>query len=673
MSNDFRRANPNDSESEQEDLARRVQEQQHRPASIDMALNLERELDAEHDHHQEQDGYNDDGGDGVYDRQLDGRRRLRVRETTSGSSYSASAGEEADIEEVPLNDSSAGSVSAAQANKRVSLDPQILQQLVANLRIELARTIQERDALAETLANAPTREAELREALSLLTDRCAKLESELEGLRKKSQDDEDQVNMLRTKLEESRSALMRLQTENKRASIIGSHMSVDTSRANTLFGGGPSSSKRASFTPLTGSGATNQPQTHRMHNHRRISSVSEPSFALESGGTEPGSPVGRTISWPEENGNGDANAKKGRRSSAFYGGIPMSMGSNKSASTSPSPPTHSRQLAVDNNTNEELDALRKERDSARAELISAKQELAEAQEAREASEQCVSALRTFIAAQAASEDSGVSTTGILKLPPLPTERSADEEQQRQQTPSRKNTMTARPGMGAGWSFGKLFRTESGSTGESSSTNVSPPVNGSSATSPASGAPSISTNSSTSNGSGNGGNNSPSPSTATPGGAFSRTFGGFFGGRAPSITSITSVTSPSKSPASDSTGKANKDKKLPVRPPTAHGQQEPTMNGLGSDDEDEGEGDETYTRSPPQPHSPPVGEKESQPAEAEPRSPSVEGNDRSKLSEVSEIWVRNKSDTSTESQSEVRDLDAGVDGKGKEETSVHAAA
>lgn len=348
-----------------------------------------------------------------------------------------------------------------------------------------------------------------------------------------------------------------------------SHMSIDTSRANSFFGGAPSSSKRASFTPLTGSGAA------RMQNHRRISSVSEPSFALETG-SERLSPtgVGRSTSWPEESDTASvtsvADAKKARRSSAFFGGVPASMALARS--TSPSPPNHPRQLTPEPGINaelsaQELEALRKERDAARAELAAARKELAEAQDAREASEQCVSALRSFISAQAEggeSFDGGVGAAGILKLPPLPTEKSADIDL----TDGKKGRQPS----GAGWSFGKLFRADSSGNGPSAS--------GSNGTSPtkegvpslvASGvpAPSIST-SIAPNGTAN-----SSPSTATPGGAFSRTFGGFFAARAPSITSITSVTGtppavPPKAP----------------RPPVAHGQQEPTMNGMGSDEEDD---------------------------------------------------------------------------------------
>ena len=186
---------------------------------------------------------------------------------------------------------------------------------------------------------------------------------------------------------------MRLQTESKRMSHA-SHMSVDISRANSLFGGGPTSSKRASFTPLTGSGIS---ASQRANNHRRISSISEPSIA--SDGTDPPSPTGtvagQTVSWP-----GDADAKKARRSSAFFGGMPVNMHMSLARSTTPSPPTQQRQLVPENGFNsEELESLKKERDSARAELATAKKELAEAQEAREASEQCVVALRSFISAQ----------------------------------------------------------------------------------------------------------------------------------------------------------------------------------------------------------------------------------------------------------------------------------
>ncbi|OCB89972.1 hypothetical protein A7U60_g2827 [Sanghuangporus baumii] len=613
------------------DLARRMHERQNRPASIDMALNLERELDDEHDF-----------GDG------------HGRHSSTSIEASLFSGQEfanMDSEDNLTNN-----------DKRVSLDPQVLQRIVTNLRSELSRVQSERDALAEALAGAPTRERELREALDLLTEKSAKSEEELERLRRKSQDDEDAIQMLRTKLEESsakseeelerlrrksqddedaiqmlrtkleesRRALMRLQTESKRMSQM-SHMSVDISRANSLFGGAPSSSKRASFTPLTGSGAS-----QRMQNHRRISSISEPSFAFDT--PEPSSPPGsgQAVSWPV-----DADTKKARRSSAFFGGMPVNMNVNLARSTTPSPPTHQRQLVAENGFNsEEIEALRKERDATRAELAGAKQELAEAQEAREASEQCVAALRSFISAQAesaidASGNAGSNTSGILKLPPLPTEKDVDESAAAF-APSKK---AAKPTMGAGWSFGKLFRAES--SGSTSSDGASNAKQAGPANTPDTPTGVISTHPGNSS-------HSPSPSTATPGGAFSRTFGGFFSGRAPSITSIGSVSPNSSSnPNSNANNTVVKTKPaLPPRPPTAHGQQEPTLNGLGSDEEDANDADAEDSID-----------------STGPVSPHDNDNDAERVSRVSEIWIRNASEASSANS------EAGVGVNGMERVSL----
>lgn len=169
-----------DAESEL-DLSRRVNEQGRRPASIDMALNLERELDDEHDEHDHDRKY----GEASIPRQV-----------RNGNGTE-------DLSTVPDSDAE---------NRRVSLDPNVLQRIVANLRTELDRVTQEREALAESLASGPTREAELREALALLTERSAALEAEVDQLRRKSQEDDESIQMLRTKLEESRCVSFALDT-----------------------------------------------------------------------------------------------------------------------------------------------------------------------------------------------------------------------------------------------------------------------------------------------------------------------------------------------------------------------------------------------------------------------------------------------------------------------------
>jgi chromosome segregation ATPase len=96
------------------------------------------------------------------------------------------------------------SLQPQESNKRVSLDPVILTGIVSNLRASIEELTKERDGLVDTVAQAHAREAELKEALTLVTERCSSLEAEVEGLKRKSQDDEEAISLLRTKVEESR-------------------------------------------------------------------------------------------------------------------------------------------------------------------------------------------------------------------------------------------------------------------------------------------------------------------------------------------------------------------------------------------------------------------------------------------------------------------------------------
>lgn len=168
-----------------------------RPSSIDMALRLEHELDAEHEELGHADG--------------DGRTQTSTPledvslDDAEDSPSSRSAGAITGIGPTNSRANATNLDSNANGSSRpVSLDPLVLAGIVANLRADLARVTQERDALTDTLNNAPGKEAELREALALLTERCQELEREVERLRRKSQDDDDAIQMLRSKVEESR-------------------------------------------------------------------------------------------------------------------------------------------------------------------------------------------------------------------------------------------------------------------------------------------------------------------------------------------------------------------------------------------------------------------------------------------------------------------------------------
>jgi hypothetical protein len=143
-----------------------------------------------------------------------------------------------------------------------------------------------------------------------------------------------------------------------------------------------SSNKRASFTPLTGSGA--RPQ----HSDARSSSesiVNTPINPHPEFGTNP------------------------RRISGIFGRY------------SPQPDSQ------DGDASAEIAAtLRREVDSLKAELDDAKHELAEAKEAREASETCVQALRQFIAENNVGGADPAPKETAARLPPIPTMTHCNE-------------------------------------------------------------------------------------------------------------------------------------------------------------------------------------------------------------------------------------------------------
>lgn len=172
---------------------------------------------------------------------------------------------------------------------------------------------------------------------------------------------------------------MRLQTERRMS--VASNLSLDLSRPPPVLPSlsGPPSSKRASFAPLTGSSAG-----RANLNHRRISSISDSGFLLTSSSTgepstwPPTSPVSQHIPQDPESTPTDrySSPAKNRRISLLFGrgAAPLQESSSEN----------------------EVELLRKQLRTAQQQLEDTKHELVEVQEAREASELCVRALRTFI-------------------------------------------------------------------------------------------------------------------------------------------------------------------------------------------------------------------------------------------------------------------------------------
>ncbi|KZT27793.1 hypothetical protein NEOLEDRAFT_1059743 [Neolentinus lepideus HHB14362 ss-1] len=357
-----------------------------------------------------------------------------------------------------------------------SLDPQVLASIVTQLRISFSEVSQERDQLASRLSEIQSREFSLTASLQETAEKCTNLQRELEQAQVKIKDDDEAISMLRTKVEESRRGLMKLQSESRRMST----MTLDMSRAGApMFGGPSSSNKRASFTPLTGSGMGG--------GHRRISSVSDSAFLIRdfNGPDMPGSPGSQVISFADSrNAVGSPPSKASRRSSSFWG-RPTALEEPQSVSSS------------------ELAALQREVKNLKDELEETRHELTEANEAKEASETCVRALRDFIAQNGigGQMDDG-EPTAPLRLP-LPPSMSSDEEDAKRSS----------SGSGSGWGF-KLWKVDT----SLSSSPARLPTN---ALSPSKTV------------------NVPSPqSTATP---LAKKLGGFFSTRS-SISSVASTTS-----------------------------------------------------------------------------------------------------------------------------------
>lgn len=165
----------------------------------------------------------------------------------------------------------------------------------------------------------------------------------------------------------------------------GAHLSIDLSKAGHSSFTGPPSSRRASFVPLTGSPAG------KSNVHRRISSVSDggaisaPVFGESSQWASP--PRFQLSEVPQT-----AHPAPSRRTSGFWG------------RTSPQP----SDLLPPRDASE-AEELRKELQAVKEQLEETRHELTEAQEAREASETCVNALRTFI-----SDNSiGMAPRGVM--------------------------------------------------------------------------------------------------------------------------------------------------------------------------------------------------------------------------------------------------------------------
>ena len=93
---------------------------------------------------------------------------------------------------------------SADQQRPQSLDPLVLAHIITDLRSSLRATTRERDELAALLSQLHVREKDLTDTLGHMTDKCSKLQEELDNSNTKARDDENTISVLRSKVEESR-------------------------------------------------------------------------------------------------------------------------------------------------------------------------------------------------------------------------------------------------------------------------------------------------------------------------------------------------------------------------------------------------------------------------------------------------------------------------------------
>jgi hypothetical protein len=222
---------------------------------------------------------------------------------------------------------------------------------------------------------------------------------------------------------------MKLQAEakNSRRQSVQAPIVLDMSRVPS----GQPSSKRGSFTPLASSHVRPPPRGSSI-------SISDPVIpGLTPGAIDglPGSsPPDQPISSIDNDASGSSQTQAGSRAfSSLFG------------RTSPQPHAGLEQSPPRNDVAAELEALKRELRSVKDELEETRHDLIESNEAREASETCVKALREFI---------GENHSDEMRLPPTPHMTKGHEADETADL-SKKNGLTT------GWGF-KLWPGGNGS-------------------------------------------------------------------------------------------------------------------------------------------------------------------------------------------------------------------
>ncbi|KAK6907517.1 hypothetical protein I204_04005 [Kwoniella mangroviensis CBS 8886] len=368
--------------------------------------------------------------------------------------------------------------------------------LIESLRASLAaaqQTISTQTTRLSSLSDVETELGQLKDQYAFLSAAKEAVESQLQEEIKRREVAEENVEMLRGQVEQARRGVMVLQkqeADRKRMSTISGY-----STAGGVLGLGLNGEEEIlnSTTTDRESSSFNSRESKLvkrqsiMRSHRRQSSQSEPSLdQLHERGTS--LVTSPNMQNPREAGNTLRPIGQGGLRELRLGHSPSSATIPTATLPSPNVPltssnphqsgyfddqTSEPPSSVTSKTTElpskkEIEAI-EEATRLRSELLALQNKLDESEEARIASESCLKALREFMAQDpnAGPSQSGsgldeggemsVSTAELLKgirLPPLPTDRDADEEQRNAEAEKAKLA----PATG-GWGF-KLWNAKS---------------------------------------------------------------------------------------------------------------------------------------------------------------------------------------------------------------------
>jgi hypothetical protein len=299
---------------------------------------------------------------------------------------------------------------------------------------------------------------------------------------------------------------MKLQTESRRSSVM-STMTLDLGRAGGAGPLGPPTGRNSAFTPLTGTGITRQASS----GHRRGASIASPGM--------PGIPTPNPDVADQQDASRRSHSRSPPKPNRRMSGLFL---------RSPSPAESAAALGPGLD-GLEAQRIRKELQVMRDQLEETRHELTEANEARDASETCVKALRDFIT------ENGI---GAGEAPAIPAAIATPKAQHQAKKPSV-----------GGWGSFKLWQT---SGAVSAVPITSPPL----ASIPHS--PDITTNSQ--------GQAQAGPSSQPPPQPLTRKLTGFFGARSSDYAaSIASTNTNAAAPEVDGTSESSVEEAEPISP------------------------------------------------------------------------------------------------------------